>query len=299
MEASIQMFAGIMKDFRKQIGLNQQDVCDLSNISVGTLRDIENGRVVPKIETLHLLSPAYKHHLIDVFSSCLMGDHKVWFHSMNQMEVKIALEDYTSLSVEREKLKKLLAINKCDFFTIQIQQQIALIDGIMALNLKQKHLQAAHIFTRAIKTSTSLFCFNNYQSHHYSNHEKRLLMNLVLISRFDNKQKGYAREVLEFLLSCTEPSNILYIKLCYHYGLEMLEIGELDRANHHIKKAIQLAYGQNKLYTLCYLGLGKALLMQKQNNADWSNYLQKINNMRMLFGQSAININDESLPIFH
>jgi len=60
MDKPFESFARQLKAIRKDIGLSQREVSEATGVALRTLQMIETGKVLPKIETLQYLSPAYK-----------------------------------------------------------------------------------------------------------------------------------------------------------------------------------------------------------------------------------------------
>ena len=59
-------FGHRLRDIRKGLNLTQQDVSDMSGVNLDTLRKLENGYVVPRYDTLEILSITYKIDLLEV-----------------------------------------------------------------------------------------------------------------------------------------------------------------------------------------------------------------------------------------
>ncbi|ABY92652.1 hypothetical protein JCM16816_10870 [Thermoanaerobacter brockii subsp. lactiethylicus] len=58
--SDLEAFGEELKNIRKSLGLSQSDVTEQVFISRDTLRKFENGKVIPKQETLDLLSHLYE-----------------------------------------------------------------------------------------------------------------------------------------------------------------------------------------------------------------------------------------------
>lgn len=59
-------FGDLVKQVRTNLDYSQKEISNLTGIHVDTLRRIENGMVIPKYETLELLSIVYKTDLVDL-----------------------------------------------------------------------------------------------------------------------------------------------------------------------------------------------------------------------------------------
>lgn len=58
-----------LKKVRLNCNLTQSDVSTICGINTDTLRKIENGYVIPKYETLEILTSVYKYDLIDCYEN--------------------------------------------------------------------------------------------------------------------------------------------------------------------------------------------------------------------------------------
>ena len=69
--------------------LTQHDVSNLTGVSVETLRRIENGRVIPKHETLDLLSPILKEDLNQLLLTYRIDNYYKFKRVINSIESKL------------------------------------------------------------------------------------------------------------------------------------------------------------------------------------------------------------------
>lgn len=299
MNSSILEFGDMIKKHRYKLNMNQKMVSILSGVSINTLREIENGRVIPKIETLNYLSPIYKINLIDEYSSCLLGYSNKTIDTLNRIESKIIREDFTSLYTEINLLQRLLELIDNEFLLMRIKQTIFFIQGIIDFELNNKRLKAASNFHTALKIGSPSFCLKDFRSFYYSDLEKRIIIALAIVGSYKQNEKNHILTVADFLSSDQDTSNLLQIKLLYYYGIEYLHSNQLEKANGFIDKGIQLSQKTNQMYPLAFLGLVKAKIKYRTNCRNWSEYLFKINNMRSLFGQRKINIIKDKLPLYY
>lgn len=71
----LEAFGNELKDIRKSLRLTQKDVAKQTLISIDTLRRIENGKVMPKQETLDLMSVIFKRDLNELLLKYRLKDY--------------------------------------------------------------------------------------------------------------------------------------------------------------------------------------------------------------------------------
>lgn len=102
----LQSFGEELKNIRKSLNLTQKDVAEQISINIDTLRKIENGKVIPKQETLDLLSVVFKKDLNEILLKYRLKDYSTFCEIKNSIENKLESGDFEELKKEAEKLKK-------------------------------------------------------------------------------------------------------------------------------------------------------------------------------------------------
>lgn len=82
------LFGEKMQRIRKQIGLSRDTVAEQSGVNRDTLRRIEKGEVIPKFETLEILSPIYHTDLNQLLLEYRTEDMEYLNDLMNRIERK-------------------------------------------------------------------------------------------------------------------------------------------------------------------------------------------------------------------
>lgn len=98
----------VIKETRKQKGLTQQDLSDLTNISVRTIQRIENDKVKPTFYSLKSIGEILKVDLLEIknknstmFTTKILGLH------LNDLTMK--QEETTNLDERLEKIESYLS----------------------------------------------------------------------------------------------------------------------------------------------------------------------------------------------
>ena len=104
---NLELFGEKLKEIRKALKLNQMEITELTNVDDKTIRRVEHGKVLPKLDTLELLSPIYKEDLISLLLE----------YRLNKGEYIESLETSICLckSFGQEQLRNTI-INNCKEF---------------------------------------------------------------------------------------------------------------------------------------------------------------------------------------
>ncbi|WP_218144101.1 helix-turn-helix domain-containing protein [Amphibacillus marinus] len=297
MEKSMQLFSQRIKEIRQKLCFSQADVSEQTGISLGTLRGLENGKVMPRLDTLKFLSNLYKHNLIEVYATCLVGNYQALLTTYNRAEAKIAYQNYAELGDEITELIALREHTSSEFFATQITQRMALLSAIILTERDNDRRGALRVLTNALKQTTPTFSTRTYEQFYYSDLEKRLLMTIGLLSRF-TEHKPATLKLFQFVHQ-TSSASILHIKACYHLALYYIESKQFQLARDCINEGKEHAQEQNQMYSLGYFGLAEAKLAYQHNEPDWQKQAEQINLIRNYFNLPFVAIETDALPLFY
>ncbi len=217
----MELFSKTIQHIRHQLNYSQATVAEHTGISLGTLRGLENGKVMPRLDTLKLLSSIYKCNLIEMYASCLIENYQALLETYNRIETKMALQKFDQLDSEIYQLERLQQQSNSDYFTTQIAQRIVFLTAVIHKEVKKQPRKALHKLVKAIKSTTPGFSSIAYRDLYYSDLEKRLLMTIGLLHA--NEKKWYISDLLYFIYKTTTSSSSLHIKACYHLALDHLK----------------------------------------------------------------------------
>lgn len=125
-------FGSKLKKIRKKIGIKQTDVYNKTGINVDTIRRIEGGTVIPKFQTLEILSAVYKTDLLKLLLT-FRSNH--YLYSFTQRLDKIIVDHDVSLIDELLHDYK-ISINDKQLTPLLINSQ---------------ELEQFHIFLRSVR----------------------------------------------------------------------------------------------------------------------------------------------------
>ena len=185
------------------MNLTQKEVCDLTGINENTMRRIENGKVLPKQETLDLLSSVYKLDVSQVFLACRMDNFGEYSLLMEEIEKAFEASNPWQLKECLNELSNLFNSDMNQFYKNILQQTIHIIEaGIASLEDRDYNLSYTHII-KGLKVTIDQFNYGNYKDHVYNKLELQLLMNLAVTENARNNV-DIALQILDFCVSVVE-----------------------------------------------------------------------------------------------
>lgn len=213
---NIKNFADNLRDLRLENNFTQEEVAALALISKKTLSRIENGTVIPKIETLELLSDVYKADLIKLYLESRYINFELFSSILNNIDILIEKRFFEELISEKNNLERLGSYVETGFLKIRIDQYILFIDSILAME-EDDTSRAKLLTTKALKLTKENFDVNNYRDFSFSTLELRLLMILGKVYYLEDNYESY-REILYFCFSSVDPKDKFFISTCINLG---------------------------------------------------------------------------------
>lgn len=186
---NLNLFGLELRKIRKQLNLTLEGVSALSGINGDALGRIENGKVIPKYETLEYLSPIYKHDLNALLLKYRIDDYSAFYYIKARLESKIDKDEFHTLDIEIMELEKLIESINSNFYKIYIDQLILLAKSIILYKKEHEYNKALNSLIEAMKLTNPNFIIDSYSSFIYSPMELRILMNIsFVLNRLGNKK---------------------------------------------------------------------------------------------------------------
>lgn len=294
-------FGEQVKQVRKNAKFTQKYVSDTTGINIDTIRRIENGLVIPKYETLELLSNTYKIDLLKLVSN-LRQINPIFklYKELDQIIIHFSNES----SYRYDKIKKLIdentdiGVNPLD---VLLLSEFITISKIILNEINYDYDFVLNKLNELMKLAIPSFSFKKFNQFCYSEFEIRILI-LLGITYQDKNKSALSIEIFEFCLnymilttSNDDLSSLqlkikLYYNLSYaHYkienDLESLRFADLgiNLCNNHkvhyllemllVRKAVAQFYLKNDEYMHSFY---KALfLLHSLEQYDKLDYLIK------------------------
>lgn len=178
---SFTLFGLELKRIRKNLGLTQVDVSGLSNINCDTLRRIENGLVIPKYETLEILSYFYKTDLLSIIQK--YRTHSSFYEFYNLLNKAIMLDAPEQLFNLRKQLKELIE-NFTNELVLKVQlDQISLFLEALLLyysDIEDNYNKSILLLTQLISLTHKEFSLTQKKGITFNEIEGRALLYIAL-----------------------------------------------------------------------------------------------------------------------
>ena len=290
------LFGKRLKDIREKLGLTQKQVVDMALMDERTLRRMERGKVIPKLETLEALSVIYKTDLVSAIIESRITDYSMLLQTQRNIDLKLINEEMSNFDNELKLIDKLLENIENEYYKILITQFKFFLYGIRYYKNKE-YQNAMDMYINAIKQTLNDFSLDNYKEYSFSLMEIRILMNIALVEdkcEQDEKYEG----ILKFCVNQCDENNEIYPRICHNLAGVYRKKEEYSRALFYDNKGIEICKKNMFADTLAVLYYGKAFVEYRlekteyKKSLDLSLQLCKIFEQIELMKQIIVNCED-------
>ncbi len=186
-------FGQKLKSIRSELNLTQSKVNELSNINCDTLRRIENGMVVPRYDTIIILSKIYRYDLMKLFNQYTLNEPLLKHYDL--IDDCIATNDTKQIDRLYKELKNTYHDEEQQYQLVlihEIDQMLILIESLMHLykdeqkNIEKDELLVIEkLITKGMGIRHENYILNDYKKYKYSFIELRLLLVYALAKDHD------------------------------------------------------------------------------------------------------------------
>ena len=290
------LFGERLKDIREKLGLTQKQVVDMALIYERTLRRMELGKVIPKLETLEALSVIYKTDLVSAIIESRITDYSMLLQTQRNIDLKLINEEMSNFDNELKLIDKLLENIENEYYKILITQFKFFLYGIRYYKNKE-YQNAMDMYINAIKQTLNDFSLDNYKEYSFSLMEIRILMNIALVEDKCGQDEKY-EEILKFCVNQCDENNEIYPRICHNLAGVYRKKEEYSRALFYDNKGIETCKKNMFADTLAVLYYGKAFAEYRlekteyKKSLDLSLQLCKIFEQIELMKQIIVNCED-------
>ncbi len=279
-------FGHRLRDIRKGLNLTQQNVSDMSGINLDTLRKLENGYVVPRYDTLEILSIAYKVDLLEVF--------KNYRFTSDLFEIYNMLDKYI-VEYQVDKLKKIKdKINDLDekvYSMVVLASEVTklkmLVEAIYIYNNNNENPNldelntAKNILIDALRVFIPDFEIEYLEYYKYTYFDIRILLILsVIVVKL--KEMDLSNRILKFILKITDKSEhasflekLLVIKIYSNISYNYYRLDNPKKALKYSEQGIIFAKYNSLMYVLPLLYMRKGIAELKLNMDGYMSSIRK------------------------
>ncbi|MBI9010961.1 MAG: helix-turn-helix transcriptional regulator [Clostridiales bacterium] len=271
-------FGEYMKKVRKSLNLTQKDVENLCKINVETLRRLENGKVIPKYDTIEYLSEVYKADLLSVFSAHRTSE--VMYKYYKDLDDIIINYDLKKVSNLQEELNKVLTNKELDNMVNlnQVDQLKEVIVGVKAY-YEENYLESIESFIKALKINNKEFSIESFKAYKYTLLESRILI-MLAVSLSAKKEYDNSNDLLTLALkqlinvpNMTINYVQLIIKIYLNLSYNHFNLNDLKQSLKFSNTGIKYCMDYNSIYCLFAFyyrsGVAKYLLGKRNYKNDF------------------------------
>ena len=263
MAYNLNLFGEKLMQIRQSLCLTQNEICKLVGIDPVTIRRIEKGKVVPRLDTLEVLSPLFKQDLTALLLKYRLDDFSIFCEIRNTLETKLDKGEFHTLHIESKSLKNLFISTKNPYYKILIRQLILFTEAII-LYQDGYNDKVLDMLTNSIKITTPYFDLNTYDSLVYSSMEVRILMNIAFTLNRLNKKEKYL-EILDFCINSVDSNEEIYHKLCHNLAGAYTRIKDFTKALKYSDLGIKSCQENRNLNGLTLLYYSKGIAEYRLN----------------------------------
>lgn len=293
LDICLDAFGEALQKIRKDLYLTQKDVSHLSGINPETIRRIENGKVIPKFETLELLSAIYKQDINSLFLEHRFDDYTYFFELLNRIEGKFDRDEFLTLDIEVKELNIFVNCITNLFYKTITKQLILLTEAVLLYKAKGNNEEALSRLITAMKISTPNFDLYSYESFTYSAMEIRILMNIGFVIHNLGHVEEYLN-IMELCIDLVDSNDEIYPKLSYNLAGAYRRNQEFLKALEYYNKGIKACQEIRNFNGLHLLYYGKGIAEHHLNKIE---YKESINMSLVLC--KALGLNSIKDKIIH
>lgn len=279
-------FGNRIRNIRKGLNLSQQDVSNKSGINLDTLRKIENGYVVPRYDTLEILSITYKIDLLDIFKNYrFTSDLYEIYNMLDRYIVEYQVEKLKTIKDRIYRLDE--EVYSMMVLASEISKLKMLIDAIYILNRNNNNpsekqlLKAKNTLVDALKVYNPDFLLDKVTIYKYTYFDIRILIILSVVVRKLNDGL-LSNRILCFILDITDKSShasfmekLLVIKIYINISYNHYMMDNPRDTLEYSDDGIDFAQSNSLMYGLPLLYMRKGIAQLKIGSGDHLDSIKK------------------------
>ena len=278
---NLEPFGVELKRLRELNSLTQIDVQVLCGINPDTLRRIENGYVIPRYETLEILSDLYKVDLLDLLRNYRSNEKLYdYYDRLDSLICNYDIEILKDLSADFEEFTE---DGKTDLITPYTYDQFKLmIKGISQYFSAHgiERIKSVDTFVKSLKLSINEFELLKFKHFNYNIIEKRLLI-LIALGLAEQENYELSNDYLNLVLDNMDlETNVEYnvsqliIKVYFQLSYNSHSLSLDKKALEYADKGISYSVEKNIMFGLYVLYYRKAVAEYQLND---ENYVDSFN----------------------
>lgn len=284
MEFNLVSFGIQLRNIRNQLNMTLEDVSELSGVNAETIRRIESGKVIPKLETLEFLSLTYKQDISSLFLKYRCNSHDYYVSLRTRIENKLYFIDLSNIEEDLQELENFIECTANSFLKRDMRQLYILTQAMVLYKRENDFNSAMDHLTKAIRITIPDFTISRFAKYTYSHIESWILIMFAIIEieLFNNV---LAMKILDFCTKIIDINDKLYILLYYNLAYIYENAKEYDKCVAMADKGITACQQNMNFFGLPVLYLYKGIAMYRLGDEGYHDYFAKAITLCQCFGQ--------------
>ncbi len=266
------VFGKKLREIRKKMGFTQHQVAARVHVNEDTLRRIENGENVPRVDTLELLSSMYRRDLLRLLTQCRIEDAD-YFHSfMLRVERKMDEHSYSFLE-EIKELNRWIHHSHSPYEKKKLRQLHDLLSALDDDKAEREPDSAIALLVEGIQQTIPDFSMEEYERFNYTSGELRLLMNIAFIENYKKNKEKYL-QLLRFCFKQMPSTSEWFPKIAYNLALAYWRHSDYPQATKYLKAALRSTVESRSFQGLPLMYYLKGCIEFSTKNQNYPNSFQ-------------------------
>jgi transcriptional regulator with XRE-family HTH domain len=285
-------FGSQLRKVREKLNISRSKVEDTTGITQETIRKIEKGIVIPKLDTLQILSSIYKCDLLELLAETKDSNKYYALHEEIDKLFLFSSDEESHLTDFKEKFLQKKSINTVED-PIEVEQFNIFIDALLRSYTSDSKIKL-DLLTKlvdALKLRHSDFNIENFDSLIYTYFEIRILFLCSVIYAelgdylIANRISYYILESFEFKAKKSLATYKLKIKVLCNISCNYHVLNDNEKALEIAEMGIQYCIDNSLLFLLDFFCFRKAIALFLLNREGYETYFQYISCLLSLQGR--------------
>ncbi len=286
MEFDLVAFGRQLRIIRNHLNLTLENVSELSGVNAETIRRIESGKVIPKLETLEFLSITYKQDINSLFLKYRHTSSYYYLNLKSRLEHKLYYNDYFDIDNDIIELEELMKGTENSYLKLDIMQLYLFAKAMLLYKKECSPYKALKFLIDAIHVTNPDFSLSNMDRFIYSPLEAWILV-IIAVVEDDLSDTSLSLRILELCMKITEINDSVYIPLYYNLSYAYKKTKNYEKSIEMADKGIKACQINNNYFGLPLLYLYKGLSLYHIGDTGYNNYFDKALILCQCFGQKS------------
>lgn len=286
-------FGAYLRSLRNSLKYSQADVKNIIGINTDTLRKIEAGLVVPRYDTLDLLSHVYKKDLLNELLAYRNSD--LYFQYYSRLDDIIFNYDIDKLNnLEADFIKFTEDKDKSELVNIVIESQFKLVLKGISEFYNGNSQRAKDTFIKSLRLGITDFEVIKHRHYKYTFFETRILF-LLGISLSENDESALSDSML---MHCLDMSNfdsqatfsekLMITKIYFNLAYNGHKVDNQEMAITYADKGIQFCLENHINYLLAGLLYRKGVALLNLNDDEGKEHIYNSISLLRIYNQHEL-----------